>query len=330
MIVRRQPLVKAVAASLRRDCGIGAGARVVVAVSGGADSVALLRALAAIAPQREWKLDLHIAHVQHHLRDEAEAEAEFVAALAAGLGLKFYRRDIRPAKVAGNLEAAARKLRYAALAEVAAACRADGVATAHHADDQLETLLMRLVRGAGVAGLAGIAPRRRMNGVTIIRPMLWVDHAAAIGFLNTVGQAWCEDHTNSDGLRWRSRLRRDVLPVLRSLRPGAAAKASESALRVRTAARLISRLARETESRHVVASKTGATMKREAGRAMPRELLTEIIRRRCAACGASEVTGRIVENIARAIRHRRGGNRVFQLTDGLLVEVTADEVVWRK
>lgn len=229
------PLVRSLTRSLRRRCGVSEGGRLLVAVSGGADSVALLRALALLAPRRRWRLSLVVGHVQHHLRREAEGDAAFVEGLAKACRLPFDRRDLalHPEAPHGcaqttNLEALARDARYTALAEMALSSDCGFVATAHHADDQLETLLMRVMRGAGVAGMRGIAWRRGLaDGVTLIRPMLGVTHADAIDFLHRLDQSWQEDHTNADITRTRARLRRDVLPVLRELRPSVARKAVE-------------------------------------------------------------------------------------------------------
>lgn len=217
------PFVKAVTHALRGRCGIGEGDAVVVAVSGGADSVALLRALHLLVPRRTWKLRLIVGHVQHHLRGDAEDDARFVEALADSLQLPFARVDIHPRHHGGNLEATARRQRYAALSRIAAEHGAMFITTAHHADDQLETLLMRLVRGTGVAGMRGIAWRRgagtQTRDTVIVRPMLGVTHAEATAFLGQLQQDWREDHTNADPQRLRARLRQDVLPPLRDLHP---------------------------------------------------------------------------------------------------------------
>ncbi len=218
------PFVRRVAHGLRHRCGVGDGAGVVVAVSGGADSVALLRAMHLLAPRRTWHLRLIVGHVQHHLRDDAEDDARFVEQLAATLGLPFARSDIHPQHHGANVEATARRQRYAALAQIAVEHDAGVLATAHHADDQLETVLMRLVRGTGVAGLRGIAWKRPVShdepsATAVIRPMLAATRADALTFLGQLQQLWREDHTNADASRLRARLRRDVLPHLRDLHP---------------------------------------------------------------------------------------------------------------
>jgi len=242
------PLVRHTVFGLRQRCGVKEGDGILVAVSGGADSVALLRALALLTKRRTWRLRLHVGHVNHHLRpaDQTQDDATFVEALAVDLGLPFHRRDIEV--LPGNVESQARKQRYAALAAMARDAELPYIATAHHADDQLETVLMRLLRGTTAKGLRGIAWRRpvakaekRKSGKaedqtseiehrrspSIIRPMLASTHAEAIDFLEQLGQPWREDPTNTDRSRTRARLRHEVLPVLRDLRPSVARKVLE-------------------------------------------------------------------------------------------------------
>ncbi len=164
-------LVKSVAHALRRRCGVTEGAHILVAVSGGADSVGLLRAIDALKDRRRWRLAVTVGHVQHHLRgEEAEGDARFVAELGRQLKLPQPRRDLELSGEAGNVEAAARRERYRALVEMSHECGATFIATGHHGDDQLETLLMRLLRGAGTRGMSGIPWKRpgigyRVSGI---------------------------------------------------------------------------------------------------------------------------------------------------------------------
>ncbi|MEE9404936.1 MAG: tRNA lysidine(34) synthetase TilS [Algisphaera sp.] len=231
------PLVRALAQGLRDRCQVQEGDHVLVACSGGADSTALLRALHLLAPRRRWELRLTVAHVQHHLRGEAaEQDADFVKTLAQQCGAAYQRADITPGHAAGNMEANARDQRYAALTTLAAAVGAHCVATAHHADDQLETLLMAMVRGTGPTGLRGIAWTRPLNdNVRLIRPMLSATHDQALNLLATLKQDWRDDATNRDTDRTRARLRRDVIPVLRDLNPAAAQNALALSDRIRKA-----------------------------------------------------------------------------------------------
>ena len=222
---RHHPLVKAVAHALRHRCGLrpsdDLNMKMVVGTSGGADSVALVRALHLLSEARGWGMKLVVGHVQHGLRVDAEDDAAFVWSLAQRLGLAWERVDLDLSKLPGNVEAQARRLRYEALVDLAQRCGATYIATAHHGDDQLETVLMRLLRGTSIQGLGGMAWRRPvMPGVNtvLIRPMLGVNRNLVIEFLRNLEQPWCEDHTNRDVSRLRARLRRDVVPVLRELR----------------------------------------------------------------------------------------------------------------
>jgi tRNA(Ile)-lysidine synthase len=328
----RHPLVKAVAASLRGPCGVvrrsgGPDASVLVAVSGGAESTAMLRAMHLLSRRRGWRLRLVVGHVQHHLRPEAESEADFVASLAEHLHLPMVRRDIAPAAKGGNLEDAARRLRYAALADMAAdmgdEAEAGFVAAAHHGDDQLETLLMRLIRGSGVRGLSGMAWRRRLapgSDTRLIRPMLGVDRATVLDFLRTIDQRWCEDASNADGSRWRARLRRDVLPVLRDLRGDAAAKATAAADHL-------------CEIRRMIAAQAAALPQEQLPRDMARTLAPPVLaawlRRQLRAAGvAADRLGRAKLNaVLRAVRDNAGGVRRFAMGRNMAVRVTRSTIM---
>lgn len=309
-----QPFARGVAAALRRRCGVKQGTRLVVGTSGGADSVALLRALHALSARRGWAMALTVAHVHHGVRAEAEGDAEFVRELATTLELPLHLSRIAPASLLGNGEASMRRLRYEALLKVARSENA-AIVTAHHADDQLETLLMRMLRGTGVGGLRGIAWRRRLHGVPVLRPMLGTTHAGATEFLRDIGQAWREDATNADASRWRARLRRDVLPVLRELRPDAATKAVALA----DHAAEVDRVLRG-------AAACDAT-ERDALRRLPRVVLTRVLRDRLVAAGvdADRLPLRTIRSLARAVADGRGGVRTFRLA-GAEVTITRDAV----
>ena len=152
------------------------GARVVIGVSGGADSVALAHVLQSCQP--EWRLTLHVAHLDHGLRDASREDAAFVRALAARwqIPLTIERREVSAicAREGWSLEDGARRIRYQFLLEVARRESASSIALAHTADDQAETVLMRLVRGAGLLGLGAMTVKRELEGVWIVRPFLGV------------------------------------------------------------------------------------------------------------------------------------------------------------
>jgi tRNA(Ile)-lysidine synthase len=192
----------------------------VVAVSGGADSVALLRALAAFRTG-----PLTVAHVNHRLRGaESDADETFVRELAAGLGFECRAKSADVAALGGNLESTARRVRYEFFAEVAAEVGATWVATGHTVDDQAETVLHRIVRGTGIQGLRGIAhvqqsPPTAVGGLWIFRPLLAVTRADILEYLAELGQPFREDSSNADPRFTRNRIRHELLPLLRTFNP---------------------------------------------------------------------------------------------------------------
>lgn len=193
------------------------GMHVLVAVSGGADSVALLRALHRLAPS--LGITLSIAHLNHGLRGKsAELDARFVRKLAKRLELAYTEglADVLNLAKRGRIsvEMAARRARYEFFAKTARQVNADAVATAHTADDQAETILLRLARGAGARGLAGIGRKVSLDGLMVIRPLLDLRRFDIEAFLKELGQAWRIDKTNLDSNYLRNRVRHEVLPFL--------------------------------------------------------------------------------------------------------------------
>jgi tRNA(Ile)-lysidine synthetase-like protein len=246
---RRHALVREVDRQLAR-CGLTFNAesieptRLVVAVSGGADSTALLLACVALSRRkrrRSARMSITAAHVHHHLRDAADADARHVAEVCERFGVPLQVKHVQPGELKGNVAANARRLRYQALAEVAGNVGAKHVAVAHHAEDQLETMLMAMCRGAGARGLAAMRPARRINGVTIVRPLLGVLKCDCEDLCRCAAVAWREDASNRDATRRRARLRRDVTPILEQLWPGAARRAA-------ACAKIIAKLADTQES----------------------------------------------------------------------------------
>ncbi len=204
--------------------------RILVAASGGADSTALLVALHALVADGRVAGELIACHIDHGLRPEAArwAEQELLVANCRALDLPLVVRAVqveaRPRAVRGSLEAAARAARYAALGAVAAAAGASAVLTAHTAGDQAETVLLRLLRGTGVGGLAAIPPASRpwdAAGPLLVRPLLGVWPEETRRYCRARGVAWSEDETNASARFVRNRVRHELLPLLRSLDPGA-------------------------------------------------------------------------------------------------------------
>jgi len=188
-------------------------APVIVAVSGGGDSVALLLGLLRLAPA---DARLVVAHARHDLRPDAAADERFVAALAARAGLPCETRSLAvrhdPERRGEGLEARARRLRYGFLAAVAHERGARHVVVGHTADDQAETILHRALRGTGVAGLAGMRSSRGLaDGVALLRPLLRLSRGAARDFLVAAGEVWREDASNADVRHARNFVRHELL-----------------------------------------------------------------------------------------------------------------------
>jgi tRNA(Ile)-lysidine synthase len=185
-----------------------------VAVSGGADSVCLLHVLRELALR--WNLSLTVLHLDHNLRgDESRADAEFVARLAARLGLPF---ELGHADVAAlrretgdNLEQAARHARLRFFRGFLEAGRFDRIALGHTLSDQAETVLFRFLRGAATAGLSGIRPT---TGDGLVRPLIEIERAGVEQYLRARGIGWREDSTNSSLAFARNRIRHELLPQL--------------------------------------------------------------------------------------------------------------------
>jgi tRNA(Ile)-lysidine synthase len=219
------PFEAAVGRALRA-LGARDGDGAVVAFSGGPDSCALLAAAAALGDGTGPRLRLVAAHLDHGLRPGSAAEARAARSLARRLRVPFRLRRARSLAPAGggSPEAAARKARYAFLAEAAARVRARWVLVAHQRDDRVETVLHRLLQGAALGGLAGIPPSRPLpgaRGVRVLRPLLDLSRAEVRDYLRRRKLAAVEDPTNAGDGNARARLRSRVLPALRRVYPGA-------------------------------------------------------------------------------------------------------------
>lgn len=205
--------------------GVG---RLLVGCSGGCDSTVLLDLLQRLAPAHA--LELAVAHLHHGWRGmAADQDAAHVEAMAADRGLPAFtgREDV--AREGGSLEAAGRRARLAFFEKVAAGWAADAVALGHTLDDQVETVLLNLARGAGRRGLRGMRPRSGVGELLLLRPLLGVRRAEVRRYARERGLSWREDASNADLSLSRNRLRRRVLPELETVHPGAAANIARAA-----------------------------------------------------------------------------------------------------
>lgn len=204
-----------------RTLGVTKMDRIVVAASGGADSTALLDALA------RWKKSeqLFVAHLNHQLRgEESDADEAFVRALAKQLNVSCFVAQENVAALAAqekkNLEATARRVRYDFLLRIAQECQANIIVTAHTQNDQVETILLRLLRGTSAAGLQGIHTKAKLqNEVHLIRPMLEITRTEVLEHCTHYQLNFCHDSSNASPEFTRNRVRHELLPLLETFNP---------------------------------------------------------------------------------------------------------------
>ncbi|MDO8793375.1 MAG: tRNA lysidine(34) synthetase TilS [Vicinamibacterales bacterium] len=221
------------------------------AVSGGSDSVALFFLLRELAAAGDLRL-AGLAHLNHHIRGAAaDEDAAFCRALAARAGVAAAIGDVEVPAVAErerlSIEVAGRKARQQFFVEALASLGGQRIGVAHTRDDQAETVLLRLVRGAGPAGLAGIAPRRDH----LVRPLLELTRIELCDYLESIGESWREDATNEDRAIARNRIRHDIMPLLRELNPRADAALARTADILRSDNDLFDTLANDAGRRFV-------------------------------------------------------------------------------
>lgn len=267
------------------ELGVEADDRLGVAVSGGADSTALLHLLASV------RKELYVLHVDHGLRDGSGADAEFVAEVAGSLGLGC--TVLRPRVAVGrgdSLEAVAREARYAALESAADRLALTWVATGHTLDDQAETVLLRVLRGTGAAGIAPV------RGI-FVRPLLEVTRAELREWLAPRGLVWREDPTNADTRFERNWIRHELVPALASRRPGAAKAIARLGSRARADEQVLDGLAQEVFSRASL-DEHGVLLADEDLAAVPGAIATRVVRRTLWYLGedpSTDIVNRVLE-----------------------------------
>lgn len=293
---------------------LSGGETVVVGVSGGADSIALLHILAALVPA--LRLRLHVAHLHHGLRPEADEDARFVvqAARAVGAPCTVERVDVAALARAQkrSVEDAGRAARYALFTRTARAVGAERIAVGHTRDDQIETVLMRLLQGAPWELLAGMPPRRGEPPAVIIRPLLETPREMLRVFLRTRGLSWREDPTNRDLSIPRNHLRWRVLPALvaeRAQWPDVLWRTGETA---RLCDQVLDRLSGRLYGHLRRAGEGGVVFALDALRALPPAVCGRLLRRAAAeAVGTSRPLPRVLEDrMLRAVSAGRAGAEV--------------------
>ena len=331
-------MVREVGCSLDQRCGVGEGAELVVGVSGGADSLALLAILEVLARKRHRRYGLCVVHVHHHLREEADGEAAAVEELVGKLGRRFVRKDVYPGEGYGNLSAVARELRYRALMEVACEVGAGGidgggidgggvVVTGHHGTDQLETVLFHLIRGAGLDGLAGMGWRTEIFGGVVVRPMLGRSHEDCVRMCQSIGWDWFEDGSNADCDKVRNRIRAEVLPVLREVSGDVESRIWRMTTLLREASEFVGESA-DGLIRQANREGGGCVLNRELLRGANSMVLGFGLREMVSLLGGSVdgVSYRVMEKVVGAIQDGSGVERRFEFGGGVVVHVGKERV----
>ncbi|HEY7510603.1 MAG TPA: tRNA lysidine(34) synthetase TilS [Vicinamibacteria bacterium] len=324
--MRQTPLQTAVAGALSRSAGLTAGQTVVVALSGGPDSVALLDALTRLAPARS--LRVVAAHLDHGLRPGSRADAAFCRGLCRRLGvpLRTARTDVRgrAEREGGGLEEAARVERYAFLRRVKDAAGARAIALAHTRDDQAETFLLRLLRGSGRVGLACM---RERSG-DLFRPLLGVGRADVLAHLRERGLEWVEDPTNADTTLLRNRVRAELLPYLeRRFNPSLREALARAAAVMADEADVLDALAADLRQSARTATEGTVALSRRTLAAAPRAIARLALRQALGEAGGLRgVTAVHVERLLALIASPRASGRSLALPGGRAAVVHFDEL----
>jgi tRNA(Ile)-lysidine synthase len=299
------------------------GGPVLAAVSGGADSMALMHLL------HRAGLACGIAYFDHQTRQGASTEdGRFVAEAARALGLPFHLggADIAALAITSSesFEMAARRARYAFLLDTARAHGYAAIATGHHADDQAETVLLRLLRGSSPAGLAGIPPTRVENGVHIIRPLLESTRVEIRVWLENEGIPWREDVTNAETDALRNRVRHELLPLLaREINPGITAALNRVAALQRMDSALLEKLA--TSAQNEIDAGAGRVA-RAAFRALDTALQFRCLADRIRGVGG-DADFEIVSRAVAFMVHGPAGKKI-DLGNGKAVFLSADHALF--
>jgi tRNA(Ile)-lysidine synthase len=201
--------------------------RIAIAYSGGGDSTALLHAAAML--QRRRLIEVFAFHIHHGLADDADQWLAHCADRAAALGVAFDADHIAPSRQGVSLEADARRLRYAALVRLCKRTGCTVLLTAHHADDQAETVLVNLARGTGIGGLAAAARSRTLDGILLLRPFLDLPSARLRDYSKLYSLVHVDDPSNSDRRFTRNAIRHEVMPALRRIVPSIATRLAQTA-----------------------------------------------------------------------------------------------------
>jgi tRNA(Ile)-lysidine synthase len=306
-----EPLEENLAAFIRANALFARPCHLLLAVSGGADSIALLYAMHMLALQGLVTTDLFCIHIDHQLRgDDSRADATFVAEHADRLGIPCDIRTIDAAAYAKDhrlsIETAGRQIRLASFAEAARSHGCNWVATGHQKNDNAETVLQRLRRGTGYRGLRGIQPIRPLDGdIRLARPLLSSTRDEIVAYLHRRGLAWREDRTNADCTYARNLVRHKLLPTLQ--RDACGSLIHELAALAASAGRLYDQIRHQAEDaaqRCVKSVDDGLTVDVGVLAALPQPVAVELIRTQLVrlGCGEKDLTDRHYDSVLQLAR----------------------------
>ncbi len=305
LTIRRHQLVSTVREQLQNN-------DVLIALSGGPDSIALLLLAIAASLQDASNFSVVAGHVHHGLREESDEELNVVEALCNRFGVRCVSKRVQVQPKLGSIAAGAREARYEALCEIATEHNIQTIAVAQHAEDQLETMLMALCRGGGLTTLVGMASQRMLtDDISLIRPLLHVEKQTLIDICKDADVEWCEDPTNQDSSTPRGRLRQDVIPVLREIWPAADRHAS-------TASSLLQPIVEAFDS----LIEDGTKWERKSLQEEPHTIIAATMHRALGHHASYET----ILSITKAILDSSTEPRTFECRDGYTVAVTAHRV----
>ncbi|MGN6232351.1 MAG: tRNA lysidine(34) synthetase TilS, partial [Trinickia sp.] len=304
---------------------VPSGATIAVAYSGGLDSTVLLDAAARVAGAARCVA----LHVHHGLSPNADRWLAHCEAAALALGVRFDAERVRVRREHGeSLEAAAREARYRALDAMCARQGAAALWLAHHADDQAETVLLQLLRGAGVAGLAAMAPQRidESSAVPRVRPFLPVLRAQLERYAHVRGLRWIEDESNADTRYARNALRHDVMPALATRFPGFRDALSRTARHAATAQRLLDDLARI--DLRTVGRDDGEALSRKGLTALDDARATNLMRVWIRLAALPTPSAARLADMLRQLREARNGHGLSVMHGGARLRMYRDKIYW--
>ncbi len=311
--------------------------RSLVAVSGGADSVALVSALVRLKEAGQIEIDILAGHINHNLRGtDSERDQEFVEELCRRLGIEVISRSVDVRGFAGDnklsIETAARKLRLDALIAIAKENSCSSIVTAHHMDDNAETMVHRLMRGTGFRGLGGIWPVRIFDDVKIVRPMLCIRRTEVIDYVKAGGIKWRDDHPNMDTAFNRNWIRHELIPYLGQDKSGLEQKLWNLASSARKLNQLIENESDDVwEKLYLETGKENVAFDRKVFCRLGDMIAVEAVRRAIVQAGSGEkdITEVHYKSILELARNGQPGKKL-ELPNGFIAGVEYGRIVFYK